>query len=49
MELKDVKLKDLCEAERVALQRVALEELNAFCLGCHIQIPKGEMTEEYYH
>ncbi|XP_062514328.1 rho GTPase-activating protein 6-like isoform X2 [Corticium candelabrum] len=40
VELSDVELRDLCEAERVALQRVALEQLNTLSLGCHIQLPK---------
>ena len=46
MELSDVELRDLCEAERVALQRVALEQLNTLSLGCHIQLPKGKLTRQ---
>jgi hypothetical protein len=40
VDLTETELQDFCEAERVALQRVALEELNMLSLGCHIQIPK---------
>ena len=44
MDLTETDLQDLCEAERMALQRVALEQLNMLSLGCHIQVPKGELV-----